>query len=235
MSTLAVICARGGSKGVPLKNIRPINGKPLISWTIEQALRIKDFSNIIVSSDSHEIIDIACSYGIDVPFVRPLALSNDKAGKWDVWQHALSESEVYFKKKFDCFVDLDCTCPLREDSDIYKALNQYNNKNVDGLVSVSPSRKNPYFNMVELSETGLKISKPLPEFIKSRQEAPVVFDHIAALYVLNTNYLRKAKNLFDGNVYPYDLGVLKGVDIDTEADFEYVQYMLSNLERNTNE
>lgn len=228
MNILTVICARGGSKGVPLKNIREINGKPLISWTIEQALRIKKLNNIIVSSDSSKIIDIARSYGIDAPFVRPSYLSNDKAGKWEVWKHALIESESFFKTKFDLFIDLDCTCPLREDNNIYEAIDLFNNEKVDGVISVCPSRKNPYFNIVELTNNGLKISKPLPEFIKSRQEAPIVYDHVAALYVLDTNYIRSASNLFEGNVIPYDLGIKNGIDIDTEIDFNYVEYVLRN-------
>ena len=226
MNVLAVICARGGSKGIPQKNIRKINGKPLISWTIEQALRIKEFSNIVISSDSNEIIDLARSFKIDIPFKRPAFLSNSKAGKWDVWQHALIESEKFYNKKFDMFVDLDCTCPLREDIDILNAIALYKEKNLDGIVSVSPSRKNPYFNILELRDNGLKISKPSPSFVKTRQEAPIVFDHVACLYVLNPKYLKKAKNLFEGNVYPYDLGSEKGIDIDTESDFKYVEYIM---------
>ena len=152
MSTLCVIGARGGSKGVPGKNIRLLAGKPLIAWSIEQARSSPLIDHVVVSTDDEEIAKISKNYSAEVPFKRPASLASDKAGKWEVWQHALKECEKFYNKNFDIYVDLDCTSPIRDVEDINQAIKKYKQSNLDAIFSVCESRKNPYFNMVEYNQ-----------------------------------------------------------------------------------
>lgn len=228
MNILCTICARGGSKGLPKKNIRNLKGKPLIAWSIEQALRIDKFSDVVVSTDSNEIANIAREYGANVPFFRPKNLAEDGAGKWDVWQHALNSCEKLFKKNYDLYVDLDCTSPLRDDLDINQAIDNLLKSNADCIFSISESRKNPYFNMVEYENNFLKISKPVNPVILCRQAAPKVYDHVASIYVLKRNFLKNGKGLLSGKAIGYELSPEKGIDIDTEVDFKIVETLFLN-------
>ena len=227
MNIICVIGARGGSKGVPGKNIRPLLGKPLIAWTIEQAKECKLINRVIVSTDNKEIAEISKEYNAEVPFIRPKKLANDKSGKWEVWQHALQACEDFYNEKFDLYIDLDCTSPVRDVDDIYKAIEQFRNTSVDAIFSICESRKNPYFNMVEYDQENiLKVVIPNKSPIVCRQDAPKVFDHVASIYVLDPNYLRSEKGILDGNVKGYDIGVDKGIDLDTEFDFELIEYLM---------
>jgi CMP-N,N'-diacetyllegionaminic acid synthase len=230
MTTLCTICARQGSQGVKDKNIRPLLGKPLIVWTIEQALATPEIDRVVVSTDSPRIAEIARAAGADVPFLRPAELADGASGKFQVWQHALAEAEIHYGETFDLFVDLDVTCPLKESSDVSAAIAQYRSsraRGVDAVFSVCRARKNPYFNLVEPDGSGaLKVSKPLPGKVLARQAAPPVFEHIAAIYVMSPSYLKGSHHLLDGHAEGYDLGDWKGLDIDTEADFIVAEMLL---------
>ena len=227
MKTLCTICARGGSKGVPNKNSKLMLGKPLIAWTIEEAKKCKEIDSIVVSTDCEKIAKIAKDYGALVPFMRPNNLASDNAGKWEVWQNALEECEKIYKKNYDMYVDLDCTCPLKESEDISNAIRIFKEKKVDCVFSICESRKNPYFNMVEYQDNKLTISKKLDKNIVCRQNAPKVFDHVASIYILDTKYLKNSFGLLSGRAIGYDIGIEKGFDIDNEIDFEIVQYLMS--------
>jgi len=227
METLCTICARGGSKGVPNKNSKLLLGKPLIAWTIEEAKKCNEINSIIVSTDCENIANIAKDYGAEVPFMRPENLASDNSGKWEVWQHALKECEKIHNKQYDTYIDLDCTCPLKESKDISKAFNLFKEKKVDCVFSICESRKNPYFNMVEYEDNKLTISKKLDHNVVCRQNAPKVFDHVASIYILDTNYLRNNSGLLSGRAIGYDIGIEKGIDIDNAIDFEIVQYLMS--------
>ena len=148
MTTLCVIGARGGSQGLPGKNIRPLLEKPLIVWSIEQAQSTPEIDRVVVSTDSDTIAEVARAAGADVPFTRPAALSGPTVGKFQVWQHALGACEEIFRETYDTFVDLDCTNPLRDVSDISAAIAQFRagrSRSVDAVFSVCEARKNPYF------------------------------------------------------------------------------------------
>ncbi len=227
MNIICVIGARGGSKGVPGKNIRPLLGKPLIAWTIEQAKKCKLIDHVVVSTDDKEIAKIAKEYNAEVPFIRPKELASDESGKWEVWQHALKACEEFYNKKFDIYLDLDCTSPVRDVEDIYKAIDQYNSSDVDAIFSICEARKNPYFNMVEYNEDNkLKIVKSLDSKIIRRQDAPKVFEHVASIYVLNPDYLKNSEGLLNGKVEGYDIGIKKSFDLDSEFDFELIEYIM---------
>lgn len=222
------IGARGGSKGYKNKNITEVNGKPLIGWSIEQALNSKYCDEVIVTTDSSDIKYVAESFGAKVPFTRPEHLSNDTVGKWQVWQHCLSQMEGLNNCQYDFYVDLDCTSPLRSTADIDNMIDQMQqSQHLDGIFTVCEARKNPYFNLVEYSQSGhLEISKKLESPILSRQTAPKVFEHVASIYVLTSNYLRKGNGLLSGATVGYDIGMEKSFDFDSALDKEIIEYFL---------
>lgn len=228
MNITCVIGARGGSKGVAGKNFRPLLGKPLIAWSIEQALACPEIQRVVVSTDSEAIADVARQYGAHVPFMRPAELANDTAGKWEVWQHALTATDAHFAgDPIDLFVDLDCTSPLRDVDDISQAIAQFRATDKDAVFTVCEARKNPYFNMLEFDEGGsLRICKQLPKPIVRRQDAPRVYEHVASIYVLSPDYLRRGTGLLSGRTEGYDIGSAKSLDIDSEFDFELVEYLM---------
>lgn len=230
MTVLCVVCARSGSQGLPGKNLRPLLGKPLIMWSIEQAQAAPEIDRVVVSTDSPAIADIARAAGADVPFLRPGELSGGAVGKFQVWQHALAACEAAYRESYELFVDLDCTGPLRELADISAAIAQFRAgrmRGVDAVLSVCPARKNPYFNLVEPDQDGwLRMSKKRGDTVLARQSAPSVYEHIASLYVLDPAYLNRANHLLDGQTEGYDLGETKGFDIDTPTDFLIVEALM---------
>ena len=228
MNITCVIGARGGSQGVPGKNIRPLLGKPLIGWSIEQALSCDLIRRVVVSTDSEAIAEAARSFGAEVPFLRPPELATSTAGKWGVWQHALEAIDAHYPDEpIDLYVDLDCTSPLRDVSDISAAIEQFQaSPGVDAVFSVCEARKNPYFNMLELEDGRLRICKALPAPIVRRQDAPEVFEHVASIYVLSPGYLRRGTGLLSGFTQGYDIGPDKSLDVDSEFDFELVEYLM---------
>jgi CMP-N,N'-diacetyllegionaminic acid synthase len=230
MSVLCVIGARGGSQGLPGKNIRPLLGKPLIVWSIEQALATPEIDRVIVSTDSQAIAETARAAGADVPFLRPEDLSGPTVGKFQVWQHALTACEAHYSETYDVFIDLDCTNPLRDISDISAAIKQFSEsstRHVDAVFSVCEARKNPYFNLVEPNlKQALKMSKVTEDTIVARQAAPPVFEHVASIYVLAPYYLRRCNHLLEGHAEGYDIGQDKCFDIDSEIDFRIVEMLI---------
>jgi len=226
MNILCVISARGGSKGLKGKNVRPMLGMPLIAWSIEQAKACPEINRVAVSTDSEEIASVARQHGAEVPFMRPAELSDDKAGKWQVWQHALDTYEKQSGWPVDLYVDLDCTSPLRDVSDISRAIAQFRSSDVDAVISVCEARKNPYFNLLEYEDGALRMSKKLPRPIVRRQDAPAVFEHVASIYVVSPRYLRSGTGLLSGKVVGYDIGREKSLDVDNDFDFELIEYLM---------
>ena len=226
MNITCLIGARGGSKGLAGKNVRPLLGKPLISWSIEQAKACPEISRVVVSTDSEIIAEVARSYGAEVPFMRPAELANDTAGKWEVWQHALEACDSHYVEPIDLFVDLDCTSPLRDVEDISKAIAQFRASSVDAVFSVCEARKNPYFNMLEVVDGCQRICKSLRQPIVRRQDAPKVYEHVASIYVLSPEYLRRGTGLLSGCTQGYDIGAAKSLDVDSQFDFELIEYLM---------
>jgi CMP-N,N'-diacetyllegionaminic acid synthase len=230
VTVLCVIGARGGSEGVPDKNIRNLLGKPLISWSIEQARATPEIDIVVVSTDSDAIASASLAAGAEVPFLRPSSLSGSTVGKFQVWQHALQACESHYGTEFECLVDLDCTNPLRDPEDISASIAKFRNhrsSGVDAVFSVCPARKNPYFNLVEPDTTGaLRMSKRLGPTILRRQDAPPVYEHVASVYVLAPSYLRSSSHLLDGYAVGYDIGAEKSFDIDSEFDFLLIEYLM---------
>jgi N-acylneuraminate cytidylyltransferase len=182
---------------------------------------------VVVSTDDEAIYAHAVRRGALEIGLRPAELATDTAPKWGVWQHALASSEALVGP-VSAFLDLDCTSPLRLPEDINGALALYEIEHPDMVMSVCEARKNPYFNLVEPDATGaLHVSKELPGGVWARQDAPVVYEHVGLVYVVNPDYLRRAGTIYEGRVIPYVIPADRCHDIDTPYDFRLVEFLLS--------
>lgn len=228
MKILVTIAARGGSKGVKNKNIRPLLGKPLIAWTIEQALKWGKASRVLVSTDSPAVAEEARVHGALAPFLRPDELAGDSAPKVPVIRHAWREAEKIYGEKYDFVVDLDATAPLRRISDIDSCVELAWEKRALMVFSVVPAHKNPYFNMVELDGAGwAKLCKKLPDAVKRRQDAPKVYDLNASIYVYSREFLEgQGLTVLTERSAVHVMDELSGTDIDREVDFKFVEFIL---------
>lgn len=229
MSNLLItICARAGSKGVEGKNIRKLAGKPLIYYTIKQALEWGKGKRVIVSTDTEEIARVAKKFGAQVPFLRPKKLAGDKAVKEEAIRHALQESEKLFNETYDYVMDLDATAPVRRVGDLEKAFKLFKKEKPKTLFSVVPSRRNPYFNMVEeVKKKRVTYSKPNAN-IHRRQDAPKVYDMNASIYIYSRDYLLKEKNNkpVTDNSIAYVMHEHSRHDIDSEIDFKFIEFLI---------
>lgn len=217
MATLYLIPARGGSKGIPGKNIKPFCGKPLICHSIDHARALAPDGLICVSTDSEEIRAVAEDYGLAVPFLRPAELATDKSGSREVMLHALD----FYKARgveIDRLVLLQPTSPLRHPEDIKKCLELYD-ADIDMVVSVKEAATNPYYNAFEPDEQGfLHISKG-PGTYTRRQDAPKVWEYNGAVYVINPASLREhPMGLFERRRM-YAMPAERSVDLDTPLDW----------------
>ena len=225
---VALICARSGSKSLPGKNIKPLNGVPLIGWSIKVAKQVERISRVIVSTDSEEIAKIALEYGAEVPFMRPNELAQDDSPEWLVWKHALD----YLKNQnneIDGLVVVPTTAPLRSKEDINNCINEFEKGNVDVVITVSNAHRSPYFNMVKTNHNGfssLVISSK--EKITRRQEVPEVFDMTTVAYVAKPGFVLQNHGIFDGRVRCVHIPPERSLDIDTPLDFKIAEYLVNN-------
>jgi CMP-N,N'-diacetyllegionaminic acid synthase len=232
ISILCVISARGGSQGVPGKNVRPMHGKPLIARAVETALAAPEIDRVVISTDSPAIAQAGIGAGAEVPFTRPAELAQSDTGKFQVWKHALAACEEQEGKRYDLYVDLDCTNPLIEASDVSAAIARFRllreqGVHVDAVFTVAQARRNPYFNLVEPDVSGaLKMSKARGSTVLSRQNAPPVYEHVAGVYVLDADYVRRAEHLLEGHAAGYEVPEDKALDVDSELDFQVIEYLL---------
>lgn len=226
---LIVIAARAGSKGLKNKNIKNMLGKPLIAYTIEQAIKWNRADDIVCSTDSKVIAGIARKYGARVPFLRPRRLAGGRISKIPVLRHALTRCEKIYKKKYDIVVDLDPTAPLRRISDLNSCLKIFQRQKPFTLFSVVKSRKNPYFNMVEKNKNGtVSLCKRKGALITARQQAPVVYDINASIYFYSKDYLADKRNeaVVSKNSIVYVMDELSRCDIDNEIDFKFTEFLI---------
>jgi CMP-N,N'-diacetyllegionaminic acid synthase len=226
-NVLCTICARGGSKGVKNKNIKELGGKPLIAYTIEQAKASKLFEHIVISTDSDAIADVAKTYGAEVFFKRSDEMASDTAGKLDVIRDAFMRSEAYYQKQYDYLIDLDATAPLRSVEDIKNSFAQFLKDDNDNLITGVHARKSPYFNQVEVGEDGIVgLSKKPVKPILRRQDAPKVYDMNASIYIWKREVILEEKTLFLEKTGLYVMPEERSIDIDTELDFKFVEFLM---------
>lgn len=223
MTTIATICARGGSTGLPRKNIRPLLGKPLIAWTIEQALAVPRVDATFVSTDDDEIAAVAEAAGARVLGRRPAHLATQTAPKIPVIEHLVGQVEAT-GLAVDRIVDLDPTSPLRTAADIDACIDLLT-ADVDAVITGFPSEKNPYFNMVEQQADGyFGLVKQPPGAVGGRQQAPPVYSMNASVYVWHRRTL--GLGLWGGRVRLHSMPRERSIDIDSLLDFRLVEMIL---------
>ncbi|GAA3399846.1 cytidylyltransferase domain-containing protein [Paenibacillus hodogayensis] len=228
MRRLCTICARGGSTGVVNKNIRLLHGLPLIAHSIRQAQQSGLFDHIAVSSDSSDILAAAKAYGVRYLVERPAPMATNEAPKLPAIRHCALEAERMTGIEFDTVVDLDATAPLRTSGDIAGAVALLEQSGAPNVITGTPSRRSPYFNMVELTARGTAVlAKPPSSPIARRQDAPATYDLNAAVYVWQRDWLVTCTELFNERTRLFVMAEDRATDIDTEADFAYVDYLLA--------
>lgn len=226
MNILVIIPARGGSKGIPGKNIKPLAGKPLICYAIDAARAVADDAHICVSTDDEQIVATIEQYGLHVPFLRPAHLATDTAGTYEVLLHALQHYEEK-GERFDAVVLLQATSPFRTGEHVREALRLYTPE-VDMVVSVKPTAANPYYVCFEDDGQGfLHICKGDGHYTR-RQDCPPVYEYNGAVYVINPDSLKsRPLNQFERRV-KYVMDREYSVDLDTPMDWMIAEYMIQN-------
>jgi len=224
MKDLVLIPARGGSKGIPGKNIKPLKGKPLIYYTLDAASSVESFKNICVSTDSDEIIRVVREYGMNVPFKRPDYLATDAAESYEVILHAI---DFYEQRgmQYDRVVLLQPTSPFRTGTHIRQALALYQS-GLDMVVSVRIAHANPYFNLFEENTEGFLTRSKSGSFTR-RQDCPVVYEYNGAIYVMNVQSLKKEPHTKFSKIRKYVMTDKDSLDIDTTFDWIIAEAILS--------
>lgn len=224
---VALICARGGSKGIKNKNLLKIKNKTLIRLSIEQAKKIKSIKKVFVSTDSKRIAQEAIKYGAIVPFIRPKNLSRDNTPEILVWRHAVNFLSEQLKIKPNYVISLPTTSPLRKVSDIKFCIQKIlKKKKIDIVFTVTKSIRNPHFNMVKV------VNKKLCLYIKSkkkyfrRQDAPESFDLCTVCYIFKPDYIKKNSDLFSGVSDFVEIPRERSIDIDSKFDFKLCELLL---------
>lgn len=227
MKAVAFIFARGGSKGLPGKNIRPLGGKPLIAWSIEHALAVTRIERVIVSTDSEEIAIVARNYGAEVPFIRPTELAQDDSSEWLAWRHALNYLNETTGALPDVMVSVPTTAPLRLSIDIENCLDEYEKGNADMVITVTDAHRSPYFNMVKTNADGtVGLVNPPQSSVIRRQDAPIVYDMATVCYAANPEFVMTHNNIFEGFVKAVHVPKERAIDIDTLLDFQIAESLL---------
>jgi N-acylneuraminate cytidylyltransferase len=227
MKFAVLICARGGSKGLPGKNIKPLNGIPLIGWSIGIAKQLNRVSRIIVSTDSEEIAKVALEHGAEVPFMRPEELAQDSSPEWLVWRHAIKFVESHDNENYDAIISLPVTAPLRSVGDIDKCIDLFEEGGIDSVITVSEASRSPYFNMTVNDGSGFsKLVIPPKNQISRRQDAPEVFDMTTVAYVVSTNFVKCFNGIFEGKVKSIVVPRERAIDIDELMDFKIAECLL---------
>ena len=229
MKAVAFIFARGGSKGLPGKNIRLLGGKPLIAWSITHALAVKRIERVIVSTDSEEIAAVAREHGAEVPFIRPAELAQDTSPEWLAWRDALNFVRETTGAFPPAMVSLPATAPLRMPLDIENCLDEYEKGEADTVITVTDAHRSPYFNMVKTNADGsVGLVIPPQSNVTRRQDAPVVYDMATVCYVANPVFVMAHNGLFEGRVKAVHVPTERAVDIDTLLDFQIAECLLKN-------
>ncbi len=226
---IAIIPARGGSKGIPRKNIKLLGGKPLITYTIEAALQAKSVNRVFVSTEDLEIAEIAKKYGAEIAFMRPKKLATDASSATDVYIYTINQLEKILNKKIESFIALLPTSPLRTGSDIDRAVKIFVEKKADSVISVNEAPHPPSW-FLKLNENGVLtpfFNKTMT--MKNRQEEPKAFIPNGAIYVLRTSLIKNKRNYYTNKTYAYNLPSERSIDIDNPIDFAIAEMLINKL------
>ena len=216
--------ARGGSKGVPRKNLREIGGKSLIAHAIDQSTRAKTIDRHFVSTDDDEIAQIAKQCGAEVPFMRPAHLASDTASELLAWKHAIKWVTEH-DTPFDVFVSVPATSPLRRPEHVDRCVAKLLDTDADLVLSVTPTNHNPFFNMVQLTDEG-EAAIMNASNVTRRQDAPMAYNITTVAYAARPNFVLSANSLWDGRVYAVEVPAEDALDIDTQLDFDIAEFLL---------
>lgn len=223
---IAIIPARSGSKGLPDKNIRILNGKPLIAYSIIQAQETGIFDNIFLSTDSRKYADIAMKYGADVPFLRSDELASDSASIWDCVRESLRRYKA-LGKEYDIFVVLQPTSPLRTAGDILGAMNQMIHTKADSVVSLCEADHSPLWCNTLPENKSLKCFIRPEILSETRQELPAFYRINGAIYAVSTSFFLRSPHIYNGDSFAYIMPRERSVDIDTLFDFSFAEYLFT--------
>lgn len=228
---VAFIFARGGSRGVPRKNVRPIAGTPLIGHAIRSALAAERVDRVIVSTEDEEIMRVARDHGAEVPFRRPPELASDEAAEWLAWRHALAFVEEK-SGPIGCFVSVPPTAPLRIPGDIDRCVEALEgDQGLDIVVTVTDSVGNPYYNMVHLDDRSRAALVVQPtSTVHRRQAAPPVFTLSTVAYAARPAFVRTSGGVFEGQVGAVHVPRERAIDIDDEIDFRLAELLFEQRE-----
>jgi len=229
-SIVAFVFARGGSKGLPRKNIKQLAGKPLIAHSIEAALQSSYVSRVVVSTDDEEIAQVAREYGADVPFLRPADLASDNSPEWLSWQHALEflQSEGQMP---DVFLSVPTTAPLRAVSDLDDCVELLLKGEHDIVITASEAARNPYFNMVKVVNGRAELAVKPAMTVSRRQDAPQFYDVATVAYAARSSFILNHKTLFEGRVGVVIIPAERTLDIDTLLDFKIADFLMKEKQR----
>lgn len=223
---LAIVPARGGSKGIPRKNTRPLAGEALIGYTLRAAQASRHITRLIVSTDDQEIADMARSYNVEVPFVRPKDLASDEASQVDVVLHALREIERLSSVRYDIVLLLQPTTPLRSTADIDEALGKLVASGADSVVSFHRvSQGHPYYMYTLIGDRPEPLLQ-VPRDISRRQQFPYVYVRNGAIYAVRRDVLVKEKSFYGRDVRAYVMSYERSINIDTEVDLMVAEVLL---------
>ena len=229
MSTVACIFARAGSKGIPNKNIQIFSGKPLISWAVELALQVRQINEVFVSTDSEEIAEIARMAGATIPFIRPSELATDSSPEWLSWQHFIKYLTDKSGRLPEVFLSLPATSPLRSINDVENCLNEFKKGRADFVVGITPSQRNPFFNMVKKGEDNqVNLVIQQVEKYSRRQDTPEIFDLTTVCYVGKPSTILTKNSIFEGKVAGVEIPRERAIDIDTELDFQIAEFLFKS-------
>lgn len=226
MTSHAFIFARGGSKGLPGKNLKALAGKPLLHYSIDVAKQVADVTHVFVSTDDSSIARAATERGAIV-IERPSVLAQDDSPEWLAWQHAVQWVETNFGP-FDQFVSLPATSPLRAVQDVVNAMEAQRNAHADICITVTASSRSPFFNMVTIDEQGVAqlVNRAAGQNVFRRQDAPAVYDITTVAYVARPAFIKQKERIFDGKVVAVEVPKVRAVDIDDRFDFLYAEVLL---------
>lgn len=224
----AFVFARGGSKGLPGKNIRDLAGKPLIAWAVQAAAAVDRVQRVIVSTDSPEIAQVARAFGAETPFLRPAELAQDDSPEWLAWRHALTHLKDVEGEMPQALLSVPTTAPLRTPLDLANCLTEYEQHRPDAVITVTPAHRNPWFNMVRTDDEGwTQRLLPTDRPPVRRQDGPQVWDVTTVGYVVNADFIMTHDSLFEGSVRSVQVPAERAIDIDSEFDFRVAELLLS--------
>lgn len=223
----AWIFARGGSKGLPRKNIMPLAGKPLIAHAIDTGLQSELIDTIFVSTDDAEIAEVAREYGAEVPFERPAFLASDQASERMAWRHAVEWVEQSGLAPMEVMVSLPPTSPLRTVEEVNKGIERFITESWDTVIAVSRSERHPSFNVVNMADDGLVgLVNPPQNRGARRQDFDPVYDIATAFYITSPNFVMRTDSFWEGHVGAVEIPVEHAVDIDGTLDFKFAEFLL---------